>query len=91
MTGIEHKPCYGTMFPDPLHAANDRTYAGKAFSFVVITPGGCPGRYAVLRSIEKSGTTARSARSSSDATNSAWRNSPWKPQSPRFEREHPRR
>ena len=40
MTRTEHRPCYGTMFPDPLHATNDRMNAGKVFSFVVITPAG---------------------------------------------------
>jgi len=49
MTRIEHKPCYGTMLPDPLHAMTDRTYAGKAFSFVVVSP---PGLCRAARRVE---------------------------------------
>jgi hypothetical protein len=40
MARIDHKQCYGTMFPNPLRATNDAVNAGKAFSFVVISPGG---------------------------------------------------
>jgi hypothetical protein len=36
----EHKACYGTMFPDPLHAPNDRRARGKVFAFQLVTAGG---------------------------------------------------
>jgi hypothetical protein len=49
MAANEHKPCYGTMFPDPLHATNDRINAGKVFSFVVISP---PGLARAARQVE---------------------------------------
>jgi hypothetical protein len=28
MNTAQHKPCYGTMFPDPPHDPNDRRMAG---------------------------------------------------------------
>jgi hypothetical protein len=43
MTCIEHKQCCGAMFPNPLHATNDRINAGMALTYVVISPGDDPG------------------------------------------------
>jgi hypothetical protein len=40
MTAHEHKPCYGTMFPDTLHATNDQRMVGKVFAFRLIRAGG---------------------------------------------------
>jgi hypothetical protein len=40
MSADDHKPCFGTIFPDTLHAGNDRWIAGKAFSFRLVTAGG---------------------------------------------------
>jgi hypothetical protein len=36
----EHKPCYGTMFPETLHGPNDRRKAEKVFAFRLVTAGG---------------------------------------------------
>ena len=33
MSKIEHKECYGTMFPDSLHFAQNRPVRGKVFSY----------------------------------------------------------
>ncbi len=39
----EHKTCYGNLFPDTLHVANDRPHKGKVFFYTLHTPGGlCP-------------------------------------------------
>ena len=35
----EHKPCYGTMFHDPLHFSTNRPMSGKVFSFEIATAG----------------------------------------------------
>lgn len=40
MSATEHKACYGTMFPDPLHATGDRRMQGKVFSCLLPTAGG---------------------------------------------------
>lgn len=40
MASIDHKACYGGMFPDPLHPENDRRQKGKVFSYVLSTAGG---------------------------------------------------
>jgi hypothetical protein len=40
MSADDHKPCYGTMFPDTFHAPNDRRQAGKVFAFRLVRVGG---------------------------------------------------
>jgi hypothetical protein len=40
---IEHKACYGTMFPEPLRARGGRRTAGKVFSLRLVPAGGVAG------------------------------------------------
>lgn len=40
MSKIDHKHCYGTMFPDSLHFKQDRPMRGKVFSYELDTAGG---------------------------------------------------
>lgn len=49
MTLIEHKPCYGTMFPDPRNVSFDGANSGKVFSLVVVSP---PGLCRAARDVE---------------------------------------
>jgi hypothetical protein len=37
---VEHKSCYGLMFPDPLHAGGEGWNAGKAFHLMTSGPTG---------------------------------------------------
>ncbi len=48
MSGNEHRPCYGAMFPDILHPRQDRQVCGKALSYTLTSAGGLwPGDRAV--------------------------------------------
>jgi hypothetical protein len=40
MTGIEHRPCYGRLFPNPPQVTNDPESRGKVFSLVTVSPPG---------------------------------------------------
>ena len=40
MTTVEHKTCYGTMFPASASAARDPRTGGKVFSFALVGPVG---------------------------------------------------
>jgi len=40
MNQIDHKQCYGTMFPDSLHFSQDRPMRGNVFSYELDTAGG---------------------------------------------------
>jgi hypothetical protein len=40
MTAVEHKTCYGAMFPSTSRAPNDPRTWGKVFSFVLVGPCG---------------------------------------------------
>lgn len=40
MLTIQHKPCYGTMFPDALHHSSDVPVSGKVFFYELHTVGG---------------------------------------------------
>jgi hypothetical protein len=40
MDPINHKDCYGAMFPDTLHVENDRPLRGKVFICQLLTAGG---------------------------------------------------
>lgn len=40
MNVVKHQPCYGRLFPDVLHAHNDRPAHGKVFSLTLATAGG---------------------------------------------------
>ena len=40
MTANDHKACYGTMFPDTLHAVADRPQTGKVFAYTLLSAGG---------------------------------------------------
>jgi len=40
MDVIEHRECYGGMFPDPLHPENDRRLKGKVYSYLLSTAAG---------------------------------------------------
>jgi hypothetical protein len=43
MPQIEHKACYGTMFPEPLRARGGPRAAGKVFSLRLVPAGGVVG------------------------------------------------
>ena len=36
MTAVEHKSCYGTMFPSSASSASDPRTGGKVFSFTLV-------------------------------------------------------
>ncbi len=40
MSSGSHKDCYGAMFPETLHAANDKPVRGKVFAYQLLTAGG---------------------------------------------------
>ena len=40
MTDVQHKECYGTMFPDALHFTSNRQMRGKVFSYEMDVAGG---------------------------------------------------
>ena len=40
MDDIQHKDCYGTMFPDVLHFTSNRPIRGKVFSYELDLAGG---------------------------------------------------
>ncbi len=42
MTHRQHKECFGTIFPDPLHHENERPVRGKVFGYELKnSPGAC--------------------------------------------------
>lgn len=40
MATSQHKPCYGTMFPDALHFRVNEPVSGKVFTYELDTTGG---------------------------------------------------
>ncbi len=40
MPSENHKECYGRMFPQTLHASNDKPLRGKVFGYELVSAGG---------------------------------------------------